>query len=76
MSSKGSGRECATTTGAGSGGQRPSPPLRETVVLVAGEGMTHAEAATALGVSESTISGRMHEVRRQADLAKDIGDED
>lgn len=54
---------------------RLSPLLRETVVLVVGEGMTHAEAATALGVSELTISGRMHELRRQADLAKDIGDE-
>ncbi|MHB0773476.1 RNA polymerase sigma factor [Bradyrhizobium sp. 5.13L] len=54
---------------------RLPPLLRETVVLVVGEGMTHAEAATALGVSESTISGRMHEVRRQAGLAKDIGDE-
>ena len=54
---------------------RLSPLLRETVVLVAGEGMTHAEAATALGVSESTISGRMHEVRRQTGLAKDTGDE-
>ena len=54
---------------------RLSPLLRETVVLVAGEGLTHAEAAAALGVSESTISGRMHEVRRQAGLAKDIGDE-
>lgn len=54
---------------------RLSPLLRETVVLVVGEGMTHAEAATALGVTESTISGRMHEVRRQASLAKDIGDE-
>lgn len=51
---------------------RLSPLLRETVVLVVGEGMTHAEAATALGVSESTISGRMHEVRRLASLAKDI----
>ena len=54
---------------------RLPPLLRETVVLVVGEGMTHAEAATALGVSESTISGRMHEVRRQAGLAKDIGDD-
>ena len=54
---------------------RLSPLLRDTVVLVVGEGMTHAEAATALGVSESTISGRMHEVRRQAGLAKDTGDE-
>ena len=31
---------------------RLSPLLRETVVLVVGEGMTHAEAAAALGVSE------------------------
>jgi RNA polymerase sigma factor (sigma-70 family) len=54
---------------------RLSPLLRETVVLVVGEGMTHAEAAAALDVSESTISGRMHEVRRQAGLAKDFGDE-
>ena len=54
---------------------RLSPLLRETVVLVVGEGMTHAEVAAALDVSESTISGRMHEVRRQAGLVKDIGDE-
>ena len=54
---------------------RLSPLLRETIVLVVGEGMTHAEAAAALGVSESTISGRMHEMRRQTGLAKDIGDE-
>ena len=54
---------------------RLSPLLRETVVLVVGEGFTHAEAAAALGVTESTVSGRMLEVRRQAGLAKDIGDE-
>jgi len=54
---------------------RLSPLLRETVVLVVGEGLTHAEAATALGVTESTVSGRMHEVRRQTGLAKDICDE-
>jgi len=54
---------------------RLSPLLRETVVLVAGEGLTHAEAASALGVTESTISGRMYEVRRQTGLAKDSGDE-
>jgi RNA polymerase sigma-70 factor (ECF subfamily) len=40
------------------------PPLRETVTLVAGEDMTHAEAGDALGVAESTISWRLHEVRR------------
>jgi RNA polymerase sigma factor (sigma-70 family) len=39
-------------------------PLRETVILVAGEDMTHAEAGVALGVAESTISWRLHEVRR------------
>jgi RNA polymerase sigma-70 factor (ECF subfamily) len=54
---------------------RLEPLLRETVVLVAGEGMTHAEAALVLGVAESTVSGRMLEVRRQAGLAKDPGDE-
>jgi len=54
---------------------RLEAPLRETVVLVAGEGLTHAEAALVLGVAESTVSGRMLEVRRQAGLAKDTGDE-
>ena len=42
-----------------------APHLRETVVLVACEGLTHAEAALILGVAESTVSWRMHEVRRQ-----------
>ena len=41
------------------------PPLyRDTVVLVAGQQLTHAEAATILGVAEATISWRMHEARR------------
>ncbi|WP_407522287.1 RNA polymerase sigma factor [Methylobacterium oryzisoli] len=40
------------------------PALRETVVLVVGEGLTHAEAGAALGVAESTISWRLHEARR------------
>ena len=43
---------------------RLKPALRETVVLVAGEQLTHAEAAEVLGVSEATISWRMHEARR------------
>ena len=49
-------------------------PLRETVILVAGEDMTHAEAGEALGVAESTISWRLHEVRRlmkKADVGQD-----
>ena len=44
---------------------RLDPLLRDTVVLVVGEDLTHAEAARALGVAESTVSWRMHEVRRQ-----------
>lgn len=38
--------------------------LRETILLVAGEGLTHAEAGTALGVAETTVSWRLHEARR------------
>jgi RNA polymerase sigma-70 factor (ECF subfamily) len=40
------------------------PPLRDAVILVAGEDMTHKEAGEALGVAESTISWRLHQVRR------------
>ena len=38
--------------------------LRATVVLVLEEGLQHAEAGVVLGVSESTVSWRMHQVRR------------
>lgn len=37
---------------------------RDTVVLVAGQQLTHAEAAAILGVAEATVSWRMHEARR------------
>ena len=40
------------------------PAYRETALLVAGQQLSHAEAAEILGVSESTISWRMHEIRR------------
>ncbi|GJD97078.1 RNA polymerase sigma factor [Methylobacterium iners] len=43
---------------------RLDPPLRETIVLVVGEGLTHAEAGLALGLAETTISWRLHEARR------------
>ena len=43
---------------------RLKPALRETVVLVAGQQLTHAEAAEILGVAENTVAWRMHEVRR------------
>ncbi|MFD0985736.1 RNA polymerase sigma factor [Methyloligella solikamskensis] len=39
--------------------------LRETVILVAGEELSHAEAAKLLGIAESTVSWRMHEARRK-----------
>jgi RNA polymerase sigma factor (sigma-70 family) len=41
-----------------------SPELRATVVLVAGEGLSHREAAAELGISENTVSWRMHQVRK------------
>ena len=43
---------------------RLKPAYRETVVLVAGQQLTHAEAAEILGVAEATVSWRMHEVRK------------
>ncbi len=38
---------------------------REALVLVMGEGMSHAEAAAVLEVKESTISWRLHEIRKR-----------
>lgn len=43
---------------------RLRPALRDTAVLVAGQQLTHAEAAEILGIAEATVSWRMHEVRR------------
>ncbi len=43
---------------------RLKPAYRDTVVLIVGQGLNHAEAAAVLGVAETTISWRMHEVRR------------
>ena len=43
---------------------RLKPAYRETAVLVAGQQLTHAEAAEILGVAEATVSWRMGEVRR------------
>ena len=43
---------------------RLKPAYRDTVVLVAGQQLNHAEAAEILGVAEATISWRMHEARR------------
>ncbi len=41
-----------------------STDLQETVALVLGEELTHAEVAKVLGVSEGTISWRMSEVKK------------
>jgi RNA polymerase sigma factor (sigma-70 family) len=53
---------------------RLKPAFRDAAVLVAGQQLTHAEAAEILGVAESTISWRMHEVRRL--LGAEAGDEE
>ncbi|PUA29151.1 MAG: RNA polymerase subunit sigma-24 [Cellvibrio sp. 79] len=39
--------------------------FKETALLVHAEGLTHAEAATVLQVKESTVSWRLHEIRKQ-----------
>ncbi|MET1110399.1 MAG: sigma-70 family RNA polymerase sigma factor [Allosphingosinicella sp.] len=43
---------------------RLKPAYRDAAVLVAGQQLSHAEAAEILGVAEATVSWRMHEVRR------------
>ena len=39
--------------------------LRETAILVVDQGLTHAEAGDVLDVSETTISWRLHELRKE-----------
>ena len=43
---------------------RFSGEIRETAVLVLAEQLSHGEAAAILGVKESTVSWRMHELRK------------
>ena len=43
---------------------------RDALVLVAGEGMSHGEAAAVLGVKESTVSWRLHEIRKKLASAR------
>jgi RNA polymerase sigma-70 factor, ECF subfamily len=38
--------------------------MKETALLVHAEGLSHAEAGAVLGVSESTISWRLHTIRK------------
>ncbi len=48
--------------------ERLPPDLRETVLLVVGEEMTHAEAAAVLACAEGTIAWRMSEARKRLRL--------
>jgi RNA polymerase sigma-70 factor, ECF subfamily len=59
------GRDCYQRSWLANELARLDPLLRDTVVLVVGEDLTHAEAARALGIAESTVSWRLHEARRQ-----------
>lgn len=43
---------------------RFSEDIRETAILVLSEQLSHAEVAGILGVKESTVSWRMHELRK------------
>ena len=40
------------------------PKLKETAILVLTEDLSHGDAAATLGCAESTVSWRMHEVRK------------
>ena len=42
-----------------------SEKQRETVLLVYGEGYSHAQAAEALGISEATVSWHVHEAKKR-----------
>ncbi len=45
-----------------------SDGFKETALLVHGEGLSHAEAAAILQVKESTVSWRLHDIRKQLQL--------
>ena len=57
------GRDLFDRTFMASAISRLDQPLRDAVILVIGEDMSHAEAASALGIAESTVSWRMHRAR-------------
>lgn len=47
--------------------------LKETLLLVHGEGLTHGEAARVLEVKDSTVSWRLHEFRKRYSLSMNEG---
>lgn len=47
--------------------------IKETLLLVHAEGLSHGEAALILGIKESTVSWRLHEFRKHYRLAFDQG---
>jgi RNA polymerase sigma-70 factor (ECF subfamily) len=47
--------------------------LKETLLLVHGEGLTHGEAARVLEVKDSTVSWRLHEFRKRYSLSLNEG---
>ncbi len=47
--------------------------IKETLLLVHAEGLSHREAAAVLDVKESTVSWRLHEFRKRYRLALDGG---
>jgi RNA polymerase sigma-70 factor (ECF subfamily) len=53
---------------------RLKPAYRDAAVLVAGQQLSHGEAAEILGVAEATVSWRMHEVRRMLSAEGDTRD--
>jgi RNA polymerase sigma-70 factor (ECF subfamily) len=48
--------------------------MKETALLVHAEGLSHAEAGGILGVSESTISWRVHTIRKHMSRQEALGD--
>ena len=51
------------------------PKLKETAILVLAEDLSHGDAAAALGCAESTVSWRMHEVRKTLKTLVDESDD-
>lgn len=55
--------------------QSLEPGLRETMLLILGEDLTHAEAAKVLGCAESTVSWRVHMAKKQLKARLDSDDD-